>query len=76
MPPLYKIFATTIPRSGYEPGRGLENDLDGIFEPLSIPLQNFLYGVGYALIEEELFEAEMMKEHECDIRKPIPELYQ
>uniref|UniRef100_M1DL98 Gag/pol polyprotein n=1 Tax=Solanum tuberosum TaxID=4113 RepID=M1DL98_SOLTU len=76
MPQVYKMLATTMLRSGFEPGRGLGKNLDGISEPLPIPLQNFHFGVGYTPTEEELFEAETRKKHDFDIPKPNPVLYQ
>ena len=63
-------------RSGFELGRGLGKKLNGIYEPLHIPLQNFRFGVGYTQTKEELFEVEARKKHGLDIPKPIPELYQ
>ena len=47
MSSVYKILATTMLRSGFELGRGLGKNLDGIFETLPIPLQNFCFGVDY-----------------------------
>ena len=63
-------------KSGFEPGRGLGKNLDGISEPLPIPLQNFRFGVGYTPTKEELFKVEARKKHGLDIPKPILELYQ
>ena len=51
-------------------------NLDGISEPLPIPLQKFSFGVGYTTTKEELFEVEARKKHGLDIPKPILELYQ
>ena len=47
MSPVYKMLAITMLRSDFELGRGLGKNLDGIFEPLPIPLQNFCFGVDY-----------------------------
>ena len=76
MPSVYKMLATTMLRSGFELARGLGKNLDGISEPLPIPLQNFRFGVGYTPTKEELFEVEARKKHGLDIPKPILELYQ
>ena len=71
-PPMYKMLATTILRSSFEPRHGLGKNFDGISKPLSIPLQNYHFGVSYTPIEEELFKAEERKMHDHDIPKPIP----
>lgn len=42
---VYKMLATTMLRNGFEPGLCLVKNLDGIYEPLSIPLQNFHFAV-------------------------------
>ena len=76
MPSVYKMLARTMLRSGFEPGRGLGKNFDGISEPIPIPLKNFSFGVGYTPTKEELFKAEAWKKHGLDIPKPIPELYQ
>lgn len=70
-----KVFPTTLLRSGLESGRGLGKNLDGLSDPLPIPIKNFRFGVGYTPIEEELFEAEARKKRCRDILKLIRESY-
>ena len=76
MPSVYKMLATTMLRSGFEPGRGLGKNFDGISEPLPILLKNFRFGVGYTPTKEELFKAEARKKHGLDTPKPTRVLYQ
>ncbi|XP_059295481.1 uncharacterized protein LOC132048812 [Lycium ferocissimum] len=54
----YKIVATTMIRSGFEPGKGLGKNLQGIREPVSIKHGKYRFGVGYKLCEAEEEEAE------------------
>lgn len=76
MPSVYKMLATTMLRSKFEPGRGLGKNFDGIPEPLPIPSKNFHFGISYIPTKEELNEVGTRKKHDHDISKPIPDLYQ
>lgn len=44
MPLVYKKLVNIMLRSGFEPGIGLWKNMDGIYEPLPIPLQHFCFG--------------------------------
>ncbi|XP_059288162.1 uncharacterized protein LOC132041467 [Lycium ferocissimum] len=76
MPPVYKMVATTMIRNGFEPGKGLGRNLQGIRKPVTIKNGKYRFGVGYKPCEAEEEEAEHGPRGPVKMRKPFPHLYQ
>ncbi|KAK4737904.1 hypothetical protein R3W88_001601 [Solanum pinnatisectum] len=74
MPYVYKMIATVILRSGFEPGFGLGKHFQGIVEPIQIPARGAKFGLGYVPTDDEAG----MKNKSIDqaLARPIPYLYQ
>ena len=74
MPSVYKMIATVMLRSGFEPGFELGKNFQGITKPVQIPNRGLKYGLGYTPMEDD--EAELINKNvDRVLAKPIPHLY-
>ena len=75
MPSVYKIIATVMLQSGFEPGFGLGKHFQGIVVPVQIPAKGAKFGLGYVLTG---VDEGGMKNKSIDqaLARPIPHLYQ
>ncbi|KAK4715842.1 hypothetical protein R3W88_014180 [Solanum pinnatisectum] len=74
MPSVYKMIATVMLRSDFEPGFELGKHFQGIVEPIQISAKVAKFGLGYAPTDDE---AEMKnKSVDQALARPIPHLYQ
>jgi len=75
MPSVYKMIATIMLQSGFEPGFGLGKHFQGIVEPIQIPTKGAKFGLGYVPTDAD--EAEMKNKNiDQALARPIPHLYQ
>ncbi|XP_055803517.1 uncharacterized protein LOC129872597 [Solanum dulcamara] len=74
MPSVYKIIATVMLRSSFEPGFRLGKYFQGLIKPIQILDKKLRYGLGYVPIEDD--EANMTnKKIDRILVRPIPHLY-
>ncbi|KAK4715536.1 hypothetical protein R3W88_013874 [Solanum pinnatisectum] len=74
MPPVYKMIATVMLQSGFEPGFGLGRHFQGIIEPIQILARGAKFGLGYVPTDDEV---ELQnKSVDQALARPIPHLYQ
>jgi len=57
MPSVYKMIATVMLQSCFEPGFGTGKHFQGIIEPIQIPTKGEKFGLGY--VPTDANEAEM-----------------
>ncbi|KAM3203104.1 hypothetical protein P3L10_030730 [Capsicum annuum] len=72
MPSVYKMIAMVMLKNGFEPGRGLGKDLQGIIEPIVIPENGSKYRLGYQPTKKDRIEDESEK----SLFRPLPLLFQ
>uniref|UniRef100_M1C2V0 G-patch domain-containing protein n=1 Tax=Solanum tuberosum TaxID=4113 RepID=M1C2V0_SOLTU len=75
MPSVYKMIATIMLQSGFEPGFGLGKNFQGIVEPIQIPTKGAKFGLGYVPTDADEVEIKN-KNIDQALAKPIPHLYQ
>ncbi|MCE2055985.1 hypothetical protein HAX54_043889 [Datura stramonium] len=63
-------------KNGFEPGRGLGVNLNGITEPIQLPGQKYTFGLGYEPNPEEVSLASLKRKSDILLLKPIPSLDQ
>uniref|UniRef100_M1DZV3 Uncharacterized protein n=1 Tax=Solanum tuberosum TaxID=4113 RepID=M1DZV3_SOLTU len=68
MPSLYKMIATVILRSSFEPGLELGKHFQGIVEPIQILAKGAKFGLGYVPVKNKSVDQESAR--------PITHLYQ
>ncbi|KAL3339268.1 hypothetical protein AABB24_028082 [Solanum stoloniferum] len=76
MPSIYKMIATLMLRSGFEPSFGFEKYLHGIIEPIQIFTKGSKFVLGYIPIADGEMEAWSNKVVDWELAKPVPHLYQ
>ena len=69
---MYRMIATIMLQSGFEPGVGLGRNAQGIIEPVPVLAQESKYGLGYIPTDED---AKIKKKKDQELAKPIPHLY-
>ena len=72
MPSVYKMIATVMLRNGFEPGRGLGKNLQGIIKPIVILERSSKHGLGYQPTRKDRVEDEPEK----SLFRPLPLLFQ
>ena len=72
MPAVYKMIATVMLQSGFEPGFGLGRNAQGIIEPIPVLATGSKYGLGYIPTNDDL---KMKRRKDQGLTKPIPHLY-
>ncbi|XP_069149116.1 uncharacterized protein [Solanum lycopersicum] len=72
MPAVYKMIATVMLQSGFEPGFGLGRNAQGIIEPIPVLAIGSKYGLGYIPTDDDL---KMKRSKDQGLTKPIPHLY-
>ncbi|XP_027772414.1 uncharacterized protein LOC114076918 [Solanum pennellii] len=73
MPAVYKMIATVMLQSGFEPGSGLGRNAQGIIEPVPVLAAGSKYGLGYIPTDDDV---KMKRKRDQGLTKPIPHLYQ
>ncbi|KAK4724717.1 hypothetical protein R3W88_027496 [Solanum pinnatisectum] len=74
MPHVYKMIATVMLWSSFEPSFGLGKHFQGIVEPIQIPARGAKFSLGYVPTDDE---AELQnKSVNQALARPIPHLYQ
>ena len=73
MPAVYKMIATVMLQSGFEPGFGLGRNAQGIIEPVPVLATGSRYGLGYIPTDDDM---KLKRKRDQGLTKPIPHLYQ
>ncbi|XP_015068884.1 uncharacterized protein LOC107013502 [Solanum pennellii] len=73
MPAVYRMIATVMLQSGFEPGFGLGRNAQGIIEPVPVLATGSKYGLGYIPTDDDM---KMKRRRDQELTKPIPHLYQ
>ena len=73
MPAVYKMIATVMLQSRFEPGFELGRNAQGIIEPVPVLATGSRYGLGYIPTDDDL---KMKRKRDQGLAKPIPHLYQ
>ncbi|XP_069146111.1 uncharacterized protein [Solanum lycopersicum] len=73
MPAVYRMIATVILQSGFEPGFELGKNAQGIIEPVPVLATGSKYGLGYIPTDDDV---KMKRKKDQELIKPIPPLYQ
>ncbi|XP_069154398.1 uncharacterized protein [Solanum lycopersicum] len=68
----YRMIATVMLQSGFEPGFGLGKNAQGIIEPIPVLATGSKYGLGYIPTNDDL---KMKRRKDQGLTKPIPHLY-
>ncbi|XP_069145633.1 uncharacterized protein [Solanum lycopersicum] len=72
MPAVYRMIATVMLQSGFEPGSGLGRNAQGIIKPVPVFAQGSKYGLGYIPTDDDM---KMKRRRDQELTKPIPHLY-
>nr|XP_025884692.1 uncharacterized protein LOC104646013 [Solanum lycopersicum] len=72
MPSVYRMIATVMLQSGFEPGFGLGRNAQGIIEPIPVLATGSKYGLGYIPTNDDL---KMKRRKDQGLTKPIPHLH-
>ena len=73
MPAVYRMIATVMLQSGFEPGFRLGRNALGIIEPVLVLATGSNYGLGYIPTDDDV---KMKRKKDQGLTKPIPHLYQ
>ena len=72
MPAVYKIIATIMLQSGFEPRFRLGRNSQGIIEPIQVPVKGARYGFGYIRTDDDV---KVKKNNDKELAKGIPHMY-
>ncbi|XP_069143297.1 uncharacterized protein [Solanum lycopersicum] len=72
MPAVYKMIATVMLQSGFEPGSGLGRNAQGIIKPVPVLAHGSKYGLGYIPTDDDM---KIKRRRDQELTKPIPHLY-
>ena len=73
MSSVYRMIATVMLHSGFEPGSGRGRNAQGIIKPVPVLAQGSKYGLGYIPTDDDVM---MKRKKDQGLTKPIPHLYQ
>ena len=73
MSSVYRMIATVMLQSGFEPSFGLGRNAQGIIEPIPVLATGSKYGLGYIPTDDD---AKMKRKKDQELTKLIPHLYQ
>ena len=69
---VYRMIATVMLQSGFEPGFGLGRNSQGMIEPVPVLATGSKYGLGYIPTDDDL---KIKGKKDKELTKPIPSLY-
>ena len=72
MPAVYRMIATVMLQSGFEPGFGLGRSAQGIIEPVPVLATGSKYGLEYIPTDGDV---KMKRKKDQGLTKPIPHIY-